>query len=139
MPGRLAASLLLRAGWLAVCCCCAANAGKLADSLGVRLQLLLTCRKTIGIPNEHPLTLTVKELGAHEAQELLRSMAQVPESHAAIIAELCGGMPLALRLCGCAIGHGRVRVSAEQLIERLQAETAPRSCRDHTRSHQSCA
>ena len=44
----------------------------------------------IGIPNEQPLTLAVKELEAHEAQELLRSMANVPESHAAIIAQLCG-------------------------------------------------
>ena len=28
---------------------------------------------------------------------------QVPEAHAAVIAELCGCMPLALRLCGCAV------------------------------------
>ena len=44
------------------------------------------------------------------------------ETHADIIAQLCGNMPLALRLCGCALGNARVRTSPEQLILRLQLE-----------------
>ena len=31
-------------------------------------------------------------------------------------------MPLALRLCGCALGNARVRTTPEQLIHRLQLE-----------------
>ena len=50
------------------------------------------------------------------------TMTQVPEAHAAVIAELCGCMPLALRLCGCALGNARVRTTPEQLIATLQLE-----------------
>ena len=76
----------------------------------------------LGVPGEQPLTISVTELSPAEAQQLLRQMSQVPEAHAAVIAELCGCMPLALRLCGCALGNARVRTTPEQLIATLQLE-----------------
>jgi len=88
-----------------------------------RAKLLLTCRRSLGIAGEQPLTISVPELSTDEAQHMLRKMdPSIPEAHAALIAELCGCMPLALRLCGCALSGQRVRVSAEALITRLQLE-----------------
>lgn len=85
-----------------------------------RLQLLLTCRKAVGVPHEQPFTLPVTELQPLEAQALLRMMAPVPASHAAVIADLCGCMPLALRLCGCALSHSQLALSPDALIAKLQ-------------------
>ncbi|KOO31608.1 tetratricopeptide repeat family [Chrysochromulina tobinii] len=73
-----------------------------------KVKLLLTCRREIGIPDEQPLTIAVPQLSELEAISLLQTMARVPPTHAASIAELCGCMPLALRLCGCALSSQRV-------------------------------
>ena len=64
----------------------------------VWVVLQVTCRRSLGVAGEQPLTLNVPELSPIEAQQLLRKMAPVPTTHAAMIAELCGCMPLALRL-----------------------------------------
>eukprot|EP00966_Prymnesium_polylepis_P098249 2275418-Prymnesium_polylepis.2 len=39
-----------------------------------RAKLLLTCRRSLGIPGEQPLTLNVPELSTAEAQQMLRRM-----------------------------------------------------------------
>jgi tetratricopeptide (TPR) repeat protein len=88
-----------------------------------KVKLLLTCRREIGIPDEQPLTIAVPQLSELEAISLLQTMARVPPTHAASIAELCGCMPLALRLCGCALSSQRVAVSPDQLIAKLESET----------------
>ena len=88
-----------------------------------KVKLLLTCRREIGIPDEQPLTIAVPQLSELEAISLLQTMARVPPTHAATIAELCGCMPLALRLCGCALSSHRVAVSPDQLIAKLESET----------------
>ena len=88
-----------------------------------RVKLLLTCRKSVGVAEEQPLTIAIPELDVPEAKRLLQNMARVPEAHAASIAELCGCMPLALRLCGCALSSQRVPVTPDQLITRLEGET----------------
>ena len=40
------------------------------------VKLLLTCRKMLGVPGEQPLTISVNELSAEEAKQMLRQMAQ---------------------------------------------------------------
>lgn len=62
------------------------------------------------------------------SQALLRQMAPISPSHAAVVAELCGCMPLALRLCGCALANAHLAISPDELISRLQA-------RAHTSIH----
>ena len=88
-----------------------------------KVRLLLTCRRGVGVANEQPLNLAVPELSAVEAKQMLQSMARVPSTHAATLAELCGGMPLALRLCGCALSRANRLITPDQLIKRLEGET----------------
>ena len=88
------------------------------------VKLLLTCRKSVGVADETPLTIPMSGLTPSEASILLQNMApRVPHTHAAALAELCGNMPLALRLCGCALASQRVPIAPEQLISRLEGET----------------
>ena len=57
------------------------------------------------------------------ADSVLKQMAPgTPKQHSETIAELCGCMPLALRLCGCALGSNRVKASPDDLIRQLQSE-----------------
>ena len=62
--------------------CDGEHAEAFADLLSVmlrrapRLKLLLTCRKMLGVPGEQPLTISVNELSAEEAKQMLRQMAQ---------------------------------------------------------------
>ena len=88
-----------------------------------RLKLLLTCRKSVGVADEAPLTIPLPELHTAEAVRLLQTMCRVPDSHATSISELCGCMPLALRLCGCALSSNRVPITPDGLIARLEGET----------------
>ena len=100
--------------------------GELVSSLLARapkVKLLLTCRKSLGVCNEQPLNLAVPELAMAEAKQMLQSMARMPSTHAATLAELCGCMPLALRLCGCALSGKRILLTPDQLIVRLEGET----------------
>ena len=104
----------------------AAVSGELVSSLLARapkVKLLLTCRKSLGVCNEQPLNLAVPELAMAEAKQMLQSMARMPSTHAATLAELCGCMPLALRLCGCALSGKRILLTPDQLIVRLEGET----------------
>ena len=55
-------------------------------------------------------------------QGFARLVHDLAPRNAALLAELCGCMPLALRLCGCALAGQRVRVTPEALIQRLQFE-----------------
>ena len=99
--------------------------GELVSALlrRTKVKLLLTCRKSLAVADEQPLNIQIPELSAAEARLMLQNMApRVPHTHAAALAELCGNMPLALRLCGCALGNARVRTTPEQLIATLQLE-----------------
>ena len=88
-----------------------------------KVKLLLTCRKSLGIVDETPLTISIDQLTPYEAKLMLQHMApNVPPAHATALAELCGNMPLALRLCGCALASQRVKVTPDQLITRLEGE-----------------
>ena len=59
------------------------HAANFADFLGLllrrapRTKLLLTCRRSLGIAGEQPLTINVPELSTGEAQQMLRRMAPV--------------------------------------------------------------
>ena len=99
--------------------------GELVSSLLARapkVKLLLTCRKSLGVCNEQPLNLAVPELAMAEAKQMLQSMARMPSTHAATLAELCGCMPLALRLCGCALSGKRILLTPDQLIHKIDEE-----------------
>ena len=89
-----------------------------------KFKLLLTCRKSLGVADENPLNIPMPELNTQEAKTLLQNMApgRVASAHATALAELCGNMPLALRLCGCALASQRVQVTPDQLIARLEGE-----------------
>ena len=79
-----------------------------------KVKLLLTCRKSVGVADELPLTIHMEELSREEAKHMLQSMApRVPHTHALELCALCGNMPLALRLCGCALASQRVPISAD--------------------------
>ena len=93
------------------------------DTLELRLGLLLTSRKAVQLADFSPHIVSCSELSVAEAAALLKQMAPgTPKQHSETIAELCGCMPLALRLCGCALGSNRVKSSPDDLIRQLQSE-----------------
>lgn len=88
------------------------------------LVLVTSRRRLSGLDDAH--LLTVGMLGESEALNLLRKVARrerVAESDplAAELAQLCGRLPLAIRIVGARLRHNR-RLSLRELVEQLRDE-----------------
>jgi tetratricopeptide (TPR) repeat protein len=81
-------------------------------------MLIATSRRRFDLPGIHVLSLD--RLSGPDAQTLLQSLAPTM-SHAAAndLAELCGGVPLALRLAGCALTK-RPDLAPDAYIDRVK-------------------
>ena len=79
--------------------------------------LLITSRRRFALPNVHVLSLD--RLESTDAVTLLQRLAPTLDgATASKLAEVCGGVPLALRLAGCAL-RNRPSLTPEVYIDRL--------------------
>lgn len=78
--------------------------------------MIVTSRQKLNLPGMH--TMGVPPLKQKDACEFLLNLAPRIESHAAKIAELCGGLPIALRLIAGAIAERR-DIPVEEFVEGL--------------------
>lgn len=78
--------------------------------------MIITSRHKLTLPGMH--AMTVAPLKQQDAIELLLNITPRIGSHAAKIAELCGGVPFALRLAAGAIAD-RPDLKVEEFVERL--------------------
>ncbi|MEU9999757.1 tetratricopeptide repeat protein [Streptomyces sp. NPDC050848] len=92
--------------------------------------VLVTCREPLDLGGDVPASvhlLPVAALDAAGAEDLLREAAQAPDpgpydsEACAEIRELCGGLPLALRVAGSSLG-GRSRADLAHLLARPWSE-----------------